>query len=87
MKTKTVMNTALAGVFAMGVLAAADNAIAAEEGKEKCYGVVKAGKNDCGAPGHSCAGQAAKDADPNEWVYVPAGTCDKLVGGSTEKPA
>ncbi|NJN47971.1 MAG: DUF2282 domain-containing protein, partial [Candidatus Competibacteraceae bacterium] len=69
------------------MLSAAGTAVAAEEGKEKCYGVVKAGKNDCGAPGHSCAGQATADSDPNEWVYLPTGTCDKIAGGSTEKPS
>ena len=49
---------------------------------EKCFGVAKAGKNDCAANGHSCAGQAAKDGDAKEWIKVPAGTCEKLVGGS-----
>lgn len=48
---------------------------------EKCAGIVKAGKNDCAANGHSCAGMAKKDADKNEWVKVPAGTCNKLVNG------
>ena len=85
MKTKTAVNSALAGVFALGVMAAG-NAVAADADKEKCYGVVKAAKNDCGAPGHSCAGQATKDGDANEWVYVPKGLCDKLVGGTTTKP-
>lgn len=51
--------------------------------KEKCYGVAKAGKNDCASLNktHSCAGQAKADGDANEWVYVPAGLCDKLAGG------
>lgn len=48
---------------------------------EKCYGVAKAGKNDCAANGHSCAGQS-KSADPKEWVSLPKGTCDRLVGGN-----
>lgn len=87
MQTKTVINSALAGVFALGMLTAAGNAVAADAEKEKCYGVVKAGKNDCGAPGHSCAGQATKDGDPQEWVYLPSGTCEKLVGGSLEPGA
>ena len=88
MKTKTVVNSALASVFALGVMGLADNAFAAKEGSEKCYGVVKAGMNDCGAAdkSHSCSGQATKDGDPNEWVYVPQGTCEKLVGGSVEPP-
>ncbi|WP_432723819.1 DUF2282 domain-containing protein [Jeongeupia wiesaeckerbachi] len=49
--------------------------------KEKCYGVAKAGQNDCKANGHSCAGQASKDMDSGEWKFVPAGTCAKM-GGS-----
>lgn len=47
---------------------------------EKCLGIAKAGWNDCGANDHSCAGYAEVDADPNEWVYVPVGTCQKIVG-------
>lgn len=54
---------------------------------EKCYGVAKAGKNDCAANGHSCQAQAKQDGNGNEWIYVPAGTCERLVGGSlTAKP-
>ena len=83
MNKKLIMQSALLGVLAIGVTATAP-VLAAD--KEKCYGVAKKGQNDCGAPGHACAGQAKKDGDPNEWVYVPAGTCDKLVGGSTVKP-
>jgi uncharacterized membrane protein len=52
---------------------------------EKCAGVAKAGKNDCGANGHACGGHATVDGDPMEWVYVPAGTCEKLVGGKVVK--
>jgi uncharacterized membrane protein len=57
-------------------------------GKEKCYGVVKAGANDCAnaSKSHSCAGQAASDGDVNEWVALPAGVCAKLVGGSVTPP-
>lgn len=86
MNTKTVVNSALASVLAFGMMAASASALAADADKEKCYGVVKAGKNDCGASGHSCAGHATKDGDKAEWIYLPKGTCEKLVGGSTEKP-
>ena len=48
---------------------------------EKCYGIAKAGKNDCGTGKHGCAGQAKADGG-DEWVYVPKGTCEKIVGGS-----
>ena len=51
-------------------------------GKEKCFGVAKAGKNDCAANGHSCAGQSKVDNDPTEWKYVPKGECEKM-GGKT----
>lgn len=56
------------------------------EDKEKCYGVVKAGKNDCAskANSHSCATFAKTDSDPNEWIKLPKGLCEKLVGGTTE---
>ena len=52
---------------------------------EKCAGIVKEKKNDCGANGHACGGQAKKDKDPNEWVYMPAGICEKIVGGKVIK--
>lgn len=73
---------AAAGVLALGLAANIETAEAG--GKEKCYGVVKAGKNDCGSKtnGHSCAGQAKVDGDPNEWVYVPEGLCAKLANGA-----
>ena len=58
-------------------------AVAGEKAdKEKCYGVAEAGKNDCAANGHSCAGQAKVDNDPTEWKYVPKGECEKM-GGTT----
>lgn len=72
------------GVMALSGIAAADKAHAAKGDKEKCYGVVKTGANDCGAPGHSCAGQATSDNDPNEWVYMPKGLCERLTSGSLE---
>jgi len=74
---------AAASVLALGVsgIATANDAQAAK--KEKCYGVAKAGKNDCGSAdgSHSCAGMAKKDNDPNEWKFVANGTCEEL-GGS-----
>jgi uncharacterized membrane protein len=54
---------------------------------EKCYGVSKAGKNDCQTANSSCAGTSRRDAQKDAWVYVPAGTCEKLVGGSTQPRA
>ena len=62
-------------------------AFAADDGKaaatEKCYGVAKAGKNDCAGAAHSCQGQSkGKDGDAREWVKLPKGTCERLVGGT-----
>lgn len=48
---------------------------------EKCYGVAKAGKNDCQTATSSCAGTSKKDAQADAWISVPKGTCDKIVGG------
>jgi uncharacterized membrane protein len=50
---------------------------------EKCAGIAKAGKNDCGTSKHSCAGQAAADGG-EEWVFVPKGACEKIVGGQVK---
>ncbi len=82
MNMKTLAISAAVG----SMLALAANPVLAADGaKEKCYGVAKAGKNDCAANGHSCAGQAKKDNDPNEWKHMPAAECEKA-GGKT-KPA
>jgi uncharacterized membrane protein len=54
----------------------------AGKGMEKCYGIVKAGKNDCGTSKHGCAGQATADNDSEEWIKVPKGTCEKIAGGT-----
>jgi|TARA_Y100000389_G_scaffold159485_1_gene161337 uncharacterized membrane protein len=53
---------------------------------EKCYGIVKAGKNDCASKAnkHSCATLTKVDRDPNEWIKIPNGLCNKIVGGSTK---
>jgi len=51
---------------------------------EKCYGIAKAGLNDCQTATHSCAGTSTKDMDKTSWIYVPAGTCAKIAGGSNQ---
>lgn len=82
-----VLSTALAGAL-MASTAAIAGPVTPEAGQEKCFGVAKAGANDCAsATGtHACAGQGSKkDNDPNEFKYVAAGTCAKM--GGTMKPA
>ena len=50
---------------------------------EKCYGISKAGKNDCASTGNnSCGGTSKVNADPKAWIYVPEGYCERIVGGS-----
>jgi uncharacterized membrane protein len=81
--TQTLIASTLATLLAAGTIVS--TAHAADEkakDKEKCYGVAKAGKNDCAANGHACAGQAKADRDAKEWIYVPAGTCERIVGGN-----
>ncbi len=79
----TILQSALASVLALGLAHAANAHDPKDDGvKEKCYGIAKAGQNDCGTARHSCAGQASKDNAPDDWKYVPKGTCEK-VGGKT----
>ena len=85
MQNRTLIASALAvAVLAMPLLANAA-ADAAAAGKEKCSGVATAGKNDCAANGHGCAAQSKLAKNTKEWVYLPAGTCDRLVGGVVGK--
>ncbi|MGB0920735.1 MAG: DUF2282 domain-containing protein [Alphaproteobacteria bacterium] len=72
--------SAVASALAMATLPAQADDHGAKN--EKCYGVVKAGKNDCQTATSSCAGTSTEDGQKDAWIYVPAGTCDKLVGGS-----
>lgn len=89
--TKTIANSALAGILALGLSTTSGNATAEEEKVEieKCQGIVKAGMNDCGTSKHACAGLAEVDSDPEEWIKLPKGTCEKIVGGVVKgaKPA
>lgn len=93
MKSTTKTGSAVAGILAASALLAAGAAHAvpdAPQSWEKCAGVVKKGMNDCGSLDgkHGCAGMADVDADPNEWVYTPAGTCAKIGGRVAKvKPA
>ena len=78
---KALLQSALAGLVALGL--AQDGAAQSKDEKEKCYGIAKAGQNDCGTARHTCAGQAKQDNAPDEWKYVPKGTCEKMGGKLT----
>jgi uncharacterized membrane protein len=73
------MSALLVAAITTGALAATATeagAAKARPAKEKCYGIAKAGKNDCQAgPGTSCAGSSTRDYQGDAWKLVPAGTC------------
>ena len=81
MNQRLIVSSALASALALGLLntaSAADDKAA----KEKCYGIAKAGANDCAnlSGTHSCAGQTKADNDPMDWKYVAKGTCKQMNG-------
>ncbi|PMH38671.1 hypothetical protein BCU68_07510 [Vibrio sp. 10N.286.49.B3] len=82
-KSNIAVTAAVTGLLALGgTMLTATHAVAAE--KEKCYGVSKAGSNDCATKSSSCAGTAKEDNQTDAFVVVPKGLCGKLTGGSTE---
>lgn len=86
---RNAVSSAIVGLIAVGVLSAGAAQAAGMEKEmaspaEKCYGVAKAGKNDCQTSHSSCAGTSKKDGDKGAWISVPKGTCEKIVGGSLQ---
>lgn len=79
MNQRLIVSSALASALALGLVG--QTAAQAKE-KEKCYGIARAGQNDCAnlSGSHSCAGQAKTDMSPDEWKYVPKGTCKDMKG-------
>jgi uncharacterized membrane protein len=83
MKKTSATVTAISSLLTLGAALSASPSFAADKVEmEKCYGVVKAGKNDCAGPAHACAGQSKTDAGGKEFVTLPKGTCARLTGGS-----
>jgi uncharacterized membrane protein len=82
MNTQSLITAAVVAVCALGT-----PVVAQAQSKEKCYGIAKAGQNDCAnlSGSHSCAGQATKDNAPDEWKYVPKGECKKMGGMSADE--
>lgn len=75
--------TAIMAAAVSSLLVLSTSAFAADDANsEKCYGVAKAGKNDCAGGAHACAGQSGKDSSAKEFIKVPKGTCERIVGGS-----
>ncbi|ATQ74800.1 hypothetical protein CR152_09900 [Massilia violaceinigra] len=90
-KRQALIAAALAGMYAVSSGAAAHEpgsmAKVDKAEKEKCYGIAKAGQNDCASANgsHSCSGQSTVDKAPEEWKYVAKGTCEKAGGKLTGK--
>src|SRR5205809_5688920 len=85
---QALLRNTLAGFIAIGLAAASSAALAAKGDTEKCAGIVKAGKNDCGTSKSACAGTTKADRDPEAWISVPKGTCERIAGGTvTNDPA
>ena len=85
---RPILSAAIGSLLVLGLTSG--NASAAENkmAMEQCFGIAKAGMNDCSSnkSAHSCAGQATKNNDPNDFVAVPKGTCDKIAGGTMGMP-
>ena len=78
MTSKTaILAAAVSSLFVLTTAFAAD-----DSNSEKCYGVAKAGKNDCAGAAHACAGQGTKDKSAKEFIKLPKGTCERIMGGS-----
>lgn len=79
---RLVISSALVSALALGLAGAAS----AQE-KEKCFGIAKAGQNDCAnlSGSHSCAGQSKLDMDAGEWKYVAKGTCKSMKGMTADE--
>ena len=85
MNTRVLIASAFAAAIAAPTLLSAQKPAEMPSFKaEKCYGIAKAGKNDCQTANSSCAGTSKRDAQKDAWVYVPKGTCDRLVNGSMQ---
>jgi uncharacterized membrane protein len=78
-KLNVIVSTALVSLIALS--AVPNSSLAATVATEKCYGIAKAGQNDCSGNGLSCGSNAKKDRDPNAFLNLPKGLCEKIVGG------
>lgn len=86
MKNDGLLKLAVSGLVAAGAMASSTHVLAADEPQmEQCAGIIKAGKNDCATSTNACHGHVTTDANPEAWIYLPAGTCDRLVGARVVK--
>lgn len=79
LKTSVVVATAMAAALSVSAVPVAQ---AGDKAMEKCFGIVKAGQNDCSTATSSCAGTSTTDGQKDAWMLVAKGSCEKIVGGS-----
>jgi len=82
-KNNKIKNTSLITSALSLILMTGSSTVHAENQKEQCAGVVKAGLNDCGSAEHICAGMNTDDGNEADWLWLPAGTCKKIIGAHT----
>jgi uncharacterized membrane protein len=85
MKNQATLTAAVASLLALGATLASAEPVKQPGGTEKCYGIAKAGQNDCGTSKHACAGLSKADNDAGEWKYVAKGTCEQAGGKAAMK--
>jgi uncharacterized membrane protein len=85
-KTNLLIASAVAAALTMPFVSVAQGGPAPKPKfqAEKCFGIAKAGENDCQTANSSCAGTSRRDAQGDAWLYLPAGACAKVVGGSLQ---
>lgn len=84
MSNANLLRAAMASLLAIAASTVATAALA-DHHQEQCAGVIKAGKNDCATSTNACHGHVTTDSNPEAWIYLPTGTCEKIVGARVVK--
>ena len=89
MNQRLFVSAAVASALTMSLASGLARAADDNSTKDKCYGIAKAGQNDCAnkAGAHSCAGQTKADFSADDWKYVAKGTCEKMGGAMSPDQA
>ena len=76
----TLKNTSLITSALSLILITTSSTAFAEQEKEQCAGIIKAGLSDCASVEHVCAGMNTDDGNETDWLWLPKGTCNKIIG-------
>ncbi|HXZ67197.1 MAG TPA: DUF2282 domain-containing protein [Alphaproteobacteria bacterium] len=79
--------SAITAAVALPIVTANAGPVAPQPKSEKCYGIAKAGHNDCQTATNSCAASVNTDKKADAWIYLPKGLCAKIAGASLTSPA